>query len=90
MTVLVGAAFGALLTVSMLLVLGLAVTANVQNTFSLLNDKAVLATGALERQEVWCVVTDHVPVTGVGCVLTEGVRLSVGRPGIPGSVPSRR
>ena len=54
MTVLVGAAFGALLTVSMLLVLGLAVTANVQNTFSLLNDKAVLATGALERQ-----VRDH-------------------------------
>lgn len=50
MTLLVGAAFGTLLAVSMLLVLSLAVTANVRNTFSLLNDKAILATNALERR----------------------------------------
>lgn len=50
LTVLVGASFGLLLFVSMSLVLGLAVIANARNTFSLLNDKAVLITDSLERQ----------------------------------------
>ncbi|MBM20517.1 MAG: adenylate/guanylate cyclase domain-containing protein [Stappia sp.] len=50
LTVLVGASFGLLLFVSMSLVLALAVFANAQNTFSLLNDKAVLITDSLERQ----------------------------------------
>lgn len=50
LTVLVGFAFGLLLLVSMSLVLGFAVMANARNTFSLLNDKAVLTTNALERQ----------------------------------------
>lgn len=50
LTVLVGMAFGLLLTLSMSLVLGLAVFANARNTFSLLNDKAILSTNALERQ----------------------------------------
>ncbi|WP_428696202.1 adenylate/guanylate cyclase domain-containing protein [Stappia sp.] len=49
-TWVVGSAFGLLIGVSMLLVLGLAVTANMRNTFSLLNDKAVLTTNALERR----------------------------------------
>ncbi|WP_067341307.1 adenylate/guanylate cyclase domain-containing protein [Stappia indica] len=49
-TWVVGTAFGLLIGVSMLLVLGLAVSANMQNTFSLLNDKAVLTTNSLERR----------------------------------------
>lgn len=49
-TWVVGLAFGLLIGVSMLLVLGLAVTANMRNTYSLLNDKAVLTTNALERR----------------------------------------
>ncbi|MCA1297527.1 adenylate/guanylate cyclase domain-containing protein [Stappia indica] len=63
MTALVSTAFGALLTVSMLLVLGLAVTANIRNTFSLLNDKAVLTTNALAQQ-----VSDHLDLAA-GAVL---------------------
>jgi adenylate cyclase len=49
-TWVVGSTFGLLIGASMLLVLGLAVTANMRNTFSLLNDKAVLTTNALERR----------------------------------------
>ncbi len=45
-----GLAFGALVGISILLVLYLAVMANKENTFSLLNDKAVLITRSLERE----------------------------------------
>ncbi|SDT99465.1 adenylate/guanylate cyclase domain-containing protein [Stappia sp. ES.058] len=83
MTALVGVAFGSLLTVSMLLVLGLAVTANVQNTFSLLNDKAVLATGALERQ-----VRDHLDLAASA---VNGLKTQLdGRPLGPVAFPDLR
>ena len=50
LTLLAGTAFGGLVVVSVLLVLGMAVDANKENTFSLLNDKAVLTTQAVEHQ----------------------------------------
>lgn len=50
LTTVVGLGFGAFVAVSIGLVLGLSVSANFKNTFSLLNDKAILSTQALESQ----------------------------------------
>ena len=50
LTTVVGLGFGAFVAVAIGLVLGLSVSANFQNTFSLLNDKTVLSTQALEQQ----------------------------------------
>ncbi|WP_298958238.1 adenylate/guanylate cyclase domain-containing protein [uncultured Roseibium sp.] len=46
----VGLGFGAFVAIAIGLVLGLSVAANFKNTFSLLNDKAILSTQALEQQ----------------------------------------
>jgi len=50
LTRLIGLGFGAFVACALALVLGLSVMANFQNTFSLLNDKAVLTTRAMETQ----------------------------------------
>ncbi|MBA5776391.1 adenylate/guanylate cyclase domain-containing protein [Stappia sp. F7233] len=50
LTALVGAAFGGLVTLAVLIVLFMAVMANRQNTFSLLNDKSILITRSLANQ----------------------------------------
>jgi len=50
LTRLIGLGFGAFVASALALVLGLSVMANFQNTFSLLNDKAVLTTRAMETQ----------------------------------------
>ncbi len=50
LTRLVGFGFGGFVAISLALVLILSVTANYKNTFSLLNDKAILATQAMEAQ----------------------------------------
>ena len=50
LTTIVGLGFGAFVAISIGLVLGLSVSANFRNTFSLLNDKTILSTQALETQ----------------------------------------
>ena len=50
LSLIVGAGFGAFVGIAIALVLGLSVTANFTNTFSLLNDKAILTSEAMERQ----------------------------------------
>ncbi len=50
LTTVVGVGFGAFVAIAIGLVLGLSVSANFRNTFSLLNDKAILSTQALEMQ----------------------------------------
>ncbi|PVB60779.1 adenylate/guanylate cyclase domain-containing protein [Labrenzia sp. 011] len=50
LTIIVGLGFGAFVAIAIGLVLGLSVQANFRNTFSLLNDKAILSTEALETQ----------------------------------------
>ncbi|MDN3718692.1 adenylate/guanylate cyclase domain-containing protein [Roseibium salinum] len=50
LTTVVGLGFGAFVALAIGLVLGLSVMANFQNTFSLLNDKAILSTQALETR----------------------------------------
>jgi len=50
LTTIVGVSFGAFVAIAIGLVLGLSVSANFRNTFSLLNDKAILSTQALETQ----------------------------------------
>jgi adenylate cyclase len=50
LTRLVGLVFGGFVAFSLALVLILSVSANFQNTFSLLNDKAILATQTMEAQ----------------------------------------
>ncbi len=50
LTAVIGAVFGSLVIISVLVILFLAVAANRENTFSLLNDKAVLITQSLENQ----------------------------------------
>ncbi|TYC51993.1 HAMP domain-containing protein [Rhodobacterales bacterium] len=50
LTTVVGAGFGVFVALAIGLVLALSVTANFKNTFSLLNDKTILSTQALEQQ----------------------------------------
>jgi adenylate cyclase len=50
LTTIVGLGFGAFVAIAIGLVLGLSVSANFRNTFSLLNDKTILSTQALETQ----------------------------------------
>ncbi len=50
LTSIVGMGFGAFVALAIGLVLGLSVSANFSNTFSLLNDKTILSTDALESQ----------------------------------------
>ncbi|ASP31990.1 adenylate/guanylate cyclase domain-containing protein [Labrenzia sp. VG12] len=50
LTTIVGLSFGAFVAVAIGLVLALSVSANFKNTFSLLNDKTILSTQALETQ----------------------------------------
>ncbi|WP_299812016.1 adenylate/guanylate cyclase domain-containing protein [uncultured Roseibium sp.] len=50
LTTIVGLGFGAFVAIAIGLVLGLSVSANFRNTFSLLNDKTILSTDALETQ----------------------------------------
>jgi adenylate cyclase len=50
LTTVVGLGFGAFVALAIALVLALSVSANFRNTFSLLNDKTVLSTQALEQQ----------------------------------------
>jgi len=50
LTTIVGLGFGAFVALSLGLVLALSVSANFRNTFSLLNDKTILSTQALETQ----------------------------------------
>ncbi|WP_428687020.1 adenylate/guanylate cyclase domain-containing protein [Roseibium sp.] len=50
LTTVVGVGFGAFVAIAIGLVLGLSVTANFRNTFSLLNDKTILSTQVLETQ----------------------------------------
>jgi len=50
LTRLIGLGFGAFVALSLALVLGLSVMANFKNTFSLLNDKAILITRSMEEQ----------------------------------------
>ncbi|POF32363.1 adenylate/guanylate cyclase domain-containing protein [Roseibium marinum] len=50
LTIIVGVGFGAFVAIAIGLVLGLSGSANYRNTFSLLNDKAILSTEALEAQ----------------------------------------
>ncbi|MBN9669715.1 adenylate/guanylate cyclase domain-containing protein [Roseibium aggregatum] len=50
LTTVVGLSFGAFVALAIGLVLALSVTANFRNTFSLLNDKTILSTQALEQQ----------------------------------------
>ncbi len=50
LTSVVGLGFGAFVAIAIGLVLGLSVSANFRNTFSLLNDKSILSTQALEQQ----------------------------------------
>ena len=50
LTTIVGLGFGAFVALAIGLVLGLSVSANFSNTFSLLNDKTILSTQALEAQ----------------------------------------
>lgn len=50
LTTVVGLGFGAFVAIAIGAVLALSVSANFQNTFSLLNDKTVLSTQALEQQ----------------------------------------
>jgi adenylate cyclase len=50
LTTVVGLGFGAFVAIAIGLVLGLSVSANFRNTFSLLNDKTILSTQALETQ----------------------------------------
>ncbi|MCR9062314.1 MAG: cache domain-containing protein, partial [Rhodobacteraceae bacterium] len=50
LTSIVGLGFGAFVALAIGLVLGLSVSANFSNTFSLLNDKTILSTDALETQ----------------------------------------
>ncbi|MES0808038.1 adenylate/guanylate cyclase domain-containing protein [Roseibium sp. SCPC15] len=50
LTTIVGLGFGAFVAIAIGLVLGLSVSANFSNTFSLLNDKTILSTQALETQ----------------------------------------
>ncbi|MEP3280026.1 MAG: HAMP domain-containing protein, partial [Stappiaceae bacterium] len=50
MTLVVGGAFGLLIAISVALVLYLSIKANVENTFALLNDKAVLIVNSLDGQ----------------------------------------
>ncbi|WP_299472061.1 adenylate/guanylate cyclase domain-containing protein [uncultured Roseibium sp.] len=50
LTSIVGLGFGAFVALAIGLVLGLSVSANFSNTFSLLNDKTILSTNALEAQ----------------------------------------
>lgn len=50
LTTVVGLGFGLFVALAIGLVLTLSITANFKNTFSLLNDKAILSTQALEQQ----------------------------------------
>ncbi|MTI05759.1 adenylate/guanylate cyclase domain-containing protein [Roseibium denhamense] len=50
LSTLVGAGSGGFVALAIALVLGMSVTANFQNTFSLLNDKTILSTQGLEQQ----------------------------------------
>ncbi|WP_428526874.1 adenylate/guanylate cyclase domain-containing protein [Roseibium sp.] len=50
LTTIVGLGFGGFVALAIGLVLALSVTANFQNTFSLLNDKTILSTQSLETQ----------------------------------------
>ncbi len=50
MTLVVGGAFGLLIAIAVALVLSLSIKANVENTFALLNDKAVLIVKSLDGQ----------------------------------------
>jgi adenylate cyclase len=50
LTTIVGLSFGAFVAIAIGLVLGLSVSANFRNTFSLLNDKTILSTQSLETQ----------------------------------------
>ncbi|MEO9530595.1 adenylate/guanylate cyclase domain-containing protein [Roseibium sp.] len=50
LTTIVGLGFGAFVAVALGLVLALSISANFRNTFSLLNDKTILSTQALETQ----------------------------------------
>ncbi|MCV0427225.1 MAG: adenylate/guanylate cyclase domain-containing protein [Roseibium sp.] len=50
LTTIVGLGFGAFVAIAIGLVLGLSVSANFSNTFSLLNDKTILTTQSLETQ----------------------------------------
>lgn len=50
LTTIVGLGFGAFVAIAIGLVLGLSVSANFRNTFSLLNDKTILSTQSLETQ----------------------------------------
>ncbi|MEP3430350.1 MAG: adenylate/guanylate cyclase domain-containing protein [Roseibium sp.] len=50
LTTIVGLGFGAFVAIAIGLVLALSVSANFSNTFSLLNDKTILSTQALESQ----------------------------------------
>lgn len=50
LTTIVGLGFGGFVAIAIGLVLALSVSANIKNTFSLLNDKTILSTQALESQ----------------------------------------